>query len=118
MALNIKITTDVDTDKILQLKGLRANGRVDLNKELTNKIAKYANNYVPFKKGRLKDVMVSMDRTHIYYNAPYARKQYYTNRGLGKQGASAGGKRGKMWITRSWTDCGNKIIEELKGMMR
>ena len=68
---------------------------------------------VPYKTGRLKDIMVEIETSKVIYNAPYARKQYYTNKGLGKQGENSGGKRGKYWDKRMWNDRGNDIVKSI-----
>ena len=68
---------------------------------------------VPYKTGRLKDMMVEIQTSKVIYKAPYARKQYYTNKGLGKQGNSVGGLRGKFWDKRMWNDRGNDIVKSI-----
>lgn len=68
---------------------------------------------VPYKTGRLKDMMVEIQTSKVIYKAPYARKQYYTNKGLGKQGTSLGGLRGKFWDKRMWNDRGNEIVKSV-----
>lgn len=68
---------------------------------------------VPFKTGRLKDWNVQVNKNNVTYNAPYARKQYYTNKGNGKQGESVGGKRGKFWDRRAWSDHGNDVVKSI-----
>ena len=68
---------------------------------------------VPYKTGRLKDMMIEIQTSKVIYKAPYARKQYYTNKGLGKQGNSVGGLRGKFWDKRMWNDRGNDIVKSI-----
>lgn len=110
MATKIKIEMD-PTQKVLLKRYLNHNGEAQI--KFTKEVAKYCNNYVPYDKGRLKDMMVELRANKIIYNAPYARKQYYTNKGLGKQGESCGGKRGKYWDKRCWADNGDKIVESI-----
>jgi len=57
--------------------------------------------------------MITIDTDKITYNAPYAAKQYYTNKGNGKQGTSKGGLRGKMWDKRMWIDKGDNIVKTI-----
>lgn len=97
--------------KILLARSLNKNG-VGQTK-FTKECAKAFNNYVPYDKGRLKDMMVNLEATKIIYSAPYAKKQYYNNKGMGKQGNSSGGKRGKLWDRRSWIDNGNNIVQTI-----
>ena len=44
---------------------------------------------------------------------PYARKQYYSNAGYGKEGNSKGGLRGKLWVKRCWADNGKNICKSV-----
>ena len=97
------------TQKILLARALNKNGAGQA--KFTKECAKAFNNYVPYDKGRLKDMMVTLETSKIIYSAPYAKRQFYTNKGMGKQGSSAGGKRGKMWSARSWIDNGDNIIQ-------
>jgi hypothetical protein len=110
MATNIKIDID-DTQKILLKRHLNKNGAVQV--KFTKQCAKYMNNYVPFEFGRLKDIMVTIESDKIIFNAPYAAKQYYLNKGKGKQGTSVGGLRGKMWDRRMWVNNGDKIVKSI-----
>jgi len=110
MATNVRIKMD-DTGKILLKRYLNKNGQAQ--ERFTKEVAKWSNNYVPFKTGRLKDMMVEIDTSKITYNAPYAKKHYYGNKGNGKQGTSLGGLRGKFWDKRMWNDKGNDIVKSI-----
>lgn len=107
---NVKIKMN-DTQKILLKRYLNKNGEAQV--KFTKEVAKECNNYVPFDIGRLKDMMVELKTDKIIYNAPYARKQYYTNKGMGKQGTSLGGLRGKLWDKRMWVSRGDKIVKSI-----
>jgi hypothetical protein len=100
-----------DTQKILLKRHLQKNGEAQI--KFTKEVAKNCNNYIPFKTGRLKDMMIELQTDKIIYNAPYAAKQYYDNKGLGKQGTSLGGLRGKMWDKRMWIDKGDSIVKTI-----
>lgn len=110
MATNIRIKMD-DTGKILLKRALNKDGQAQ--EKFTKEVAKFSNNYVPFKTGRLKDMMVEIKVDRIIYKARYAHKQYYGNKGSGKQGTSLGGLRGKMWDKRMWSDRGNEIVKSV-----
>jgi hypothetical protein len=99
------------TETILLKRSLNQNGRGQ--EYFTKECAKEFNNYVPFKTGRLKDMMVELQVDKIIYKAPYAKLQYYTNRGKGKQGASLGGLRGKQWDKRCWMSKGDEIVKRV-----
>lgn len=56
---------------------------------------------VPFRTGMLKKSGILgtvVGSGLVRYNAPYARKNYYENRGNGIEGKNKGGKRGKLWF--------------------
>lgn len=107
---NVKIKMD-DTGKILLKRYLNKDGKAQ--EKFTKDIAKYSDNYIPFKTGRLKNMMIEIQVSKIIYSAPYAKKAYYTNKGLGKQGNSAGGIRGKFWDKRMWNDRGNDVVKSI-----
>ena len=94
--------------RILLAHHLSKNG--DGQQFLTRACAKAFDNYVPFDTGRLKNMMITIDIAKITYSAPYAKKQYYTNKGMGKQGEAMGGKRGKYWDKRGFIDNKNMIL--------
>ena len=110
MATNVRVEMD-DTQKILLKRYLNKNGQAQV--KFTKEVAKSCNNYVPFKTGRLKDMMVTLGTDKITYNAPYAAKQYYLNKGMGRGGESVGGLRGKRWDRRMWISNGDKIVQSI-----
>ena len=62
--------------------------------------------YTPFDTGYLKNnapkIGTSIGSGEVVYNAPYARRQYYENRG--------NGQRGKMWFERMKADHKDEIL--------
>lgn len=110
MTTNVRVDID-DSQKILLKRYLNKNGRAQV--QFTKECAKWMNNYVPYDHGRLKDMMIELQRDKVIFNAPYAAKQYYTNKGMGKQGTSVGGIRGKMWDKRMWINNGDKIVQSI-----
>lgn len=110
MATTVRVKMD-SSQKILLKRYLNKNGQAQVM--FTKECAKAFNNYVPFKTGRLKDMMVEIHSDKIIYNAPYARKQYYSNKGLGKQGLSTGGVRGKLWDRRGFLNHGDEIVKSV-----
>lgn len=110
MSTKIKIQME-STKKILLKRYLNKNGEAQV--KFTQEVAKECNNYIPLKTGRLKDMMIELQPSKIVYNAPYAKKQYYTNKGLGIQGTSKGGLRGKQWAKRAWIDHGDEIVKSI-----
>ena len=110
MAAKVRIEI-YDRQKILLKRHLNKNGEAQI--KFTQEVAKESNNYIPFETGRLKDSMIEFKVNKIIYHAPYARKQYYGNKGLGKQGTALGGLRGKYWDKRMWNDKGDNIVESI-----
>lgn len=106
-----KVTINIDpTQKILLKRKLNNNGQAQLR--FTNDIARLSEPYVPLQDGDLKDKKV-ISSNKITYNMPYARKQYFTNAGAGKEGTSKGGLRGKLWVKRCWADKGKGICKSV-----
>lgn len=110
MATKVRVQMN-PAQKILLKRKLNKNG--DAQIKFTQEVAKECNNYIPLKTGRLKDIMIELQASKIVYNAPYAKKQYYTNKGLGIQGNSTGGLRGKQWDKRMWSDKGDEIVKTI-----
>lgn len=110
MATKVRLQLD-PTQKILLKRALNENGKGQ--QYFTKQVAKYANNYTPYLTGRLKDIDVEIQTSKIIYSAPYAKKQYYTNAGMGKQGTSLGGLRGSYWDKRCWQQRGNEIVKSV-----
>ncbi|MDS1004183.1 minor capsid protein [Clostridium sporogenes] len=105
MSTTVRVQID-KTQKILLKRQLNKNGQAQV--KFTKEVAKECNNYVPFLTGRLKDMSVELKTDKIIYNAPYAAKQYYTNKG-GNRGAL----RGKFWDKRMFADKGDKIVRTI-----
>lgn len=106
-----KVTINIDpTKKILLKRKLNNNGQAQLF--FTNEIARLSEPYVPFQDGDLKNKKV-VSSNKITYIMPYARKQYFTNAGAGKEGTGKGGLRGKLWVKRCWGDKGKGICRSV-----
>lgn len=110
MSNNIRVNMN-PTAIIMARRKLQRDGEAQVL--FTKECAKAFNNYVPFDTGRLKDMMITIETSKITYSAPYAKKQYYTNKGMGKQGESAGGKRGKLWDKRCWIGNGDALVRTI-----
>lgn len=110
MATNVRIKMD-DTGRILLKRYLNKDGQAQ--ERFTKVCAKWMNNYVPYDHGGLKDIRVEIEKDKVIYDSDYAKKQYYTNRGNGKEGTSIGGLRGKFWDKRMWNDRGNEIVKSI-----
>ncbi|AVP61695.1 MULTISPECIES: minor capsid protein [Clostridium] len=105
MSTSVRVQID-KTQKILLKRYLNKNGQAQV--KFTKEVAKNCNNYVPFLTGRLKDMSVQLKTDKIIWSAPYAKKQYYLNKG-GNRGAL----RGKYWDKRMWSDKGDRIVQTI-----
>lgn len=107
-----KVRINLDrTDKILLKRRLNKNGQGQ--RFFTSEVRRLSDPYVPFKQGGLKNIQVQVYADKIHYKAPYAKKQFYENKGYGKQGTSYGGLRGKQWTKRMWSDKGKDIVKSV-----
>lgn len=108
MGTSIKVKMNA-TNKILAKRHLTGEGQIEFTKDC----AREMNNFVPFRTGRLKDGTVELGKDFVKYNAKYASKQYYRNKGTGTQGESIGGIRGKMWDRKMWIAKGKEILNKI-----
>ena len=99
------------TDKILLKRKLNKKGKAQ--QFFTSEVRRLSDPYVPFKQGGLKNIQVQVYADKIHYKSPYAKKQYYENKGYGKQGVNYGGLRGKQWIKRMWSNKGNDFVKSV-----
>lgn len=106
--MGVKVKMD-STDKILGKRKLHKGGEAQIY--FTKQCAKWMNNYIPYDTGRLKDMDIEIGTDFVKYNAPYAKKQYYTNSGKGKKNKV--GIRGKFWDKKMWADKSKTIIKAL-----
>ncbi len=101
MGTNIKLKID-PADKILLKRNLNRNGKGQ--QFFTHEVRRLSDPYVPFLSGTLKDTAQELTN-RIEYVQPYARRQYYENRG--------NGLRGSHWTERMWADRGKEIIQSV-----
>lgn len=90
-------------------------------KYVDSEVLRHSDSYVPMDTGMLKKSGISgtvLGSGEVDYTAPYAREQYYTNAGRGKEGLNASGGtsglRGKYWFERMKTDHKQEILAGLK----
>lgn len=91
-----------DTEELLRARGLQKGGKVQ--KFIDSEVIRNMDPYTPKRSGNL---IMSASSPHtvvgsgiIRQDAPYARKNYYGNKGRGLQGTSGGGLRGRKWFER------------------
>ena len=101
MSTSVRLEMD-NTDKILLKRNLNKNG--EGQRFFTSTVRRMADPYVPMRTGVLKNTAVEYTSS-IYYGQPYARRQYYENKG--------NGMRGKQWDKRMWADHGKEIVSSV-----
>lgn len=101
MGTNIELKID-PADKILLKRNLNRNGKGQ--QFFTHEVRRLSDPYVPFLNGTLKNTAQELT-SRIEYVQPYARRQYYENRG--------NGLRGSHWTERMWADRGKEIIQSV-----
>lgn len=102
-------------------KNFRKNTDEKFNKKqkyIDSEVLRLSDPYVPMQSRTLKRSGISgtvVGSGKIEYTAPYARKQYYENAGMGIEGMNrGGGLRGKMWFERMKADHKKEILRGLK----
>lgn len=100
---------------MLRYRGLETSGKVQ--QFVDSEVLRLSDPYVPFLSGDLKlsgPLATTLGSGLVQYNMSYARKNYYFNRGKGKQGTASGGLRGKMWFERMKADHLREILAGAK----
>lgn len=102
----IKVTLHISPENaLLARRGLQKGGRVQ--KYIDSEVLRCSDKYVPLDSSKLKEsgtTSTVVGSGMVHYNTPYARKNYYENRGRGKEGTAKGGLRGRLWFERMKTD--------------
>ncbi|MBW8383959.1 MAG: minor capsid protein [Youngiibacter sp.] len=84
-------------------RGIEAGGKVQ--QFIDSEVLRKSDPYVPFLTGTLKSSGIretTIGSGYVKYKTPYARKQYFENKG--------NGKRGKMWFERMKADHQEDIL--------
>lgn len=89
-------------EKILAKRKLGSSKQAQ--KFFTHEVRRCCDPYVPFDTGMLKNTAIEQTKC-VVYGQPYARRQYYENKGKGL--------RGKQWDKRMWADKGTEIVKSV-----
>ncbi|MDO5125337.1 MAG: minor capsid protein [Ruminococcus sp.] len=103
------------TNEIIARHGLQQGGRIQ--KYIDSEVTRYCEPYVPMLNGILKKShkpATIVGSGLVTYNTPYARKQYYENKGNGEEGRNNGGLRGRLWFERMKADHKKDILKGAK----
>ena len=97
--MNVRVYSDINVPKILGARGLTESSPT-VRRFIASEVARLSDPYVPFYTGFLKSHhTVAADGRTLTYDAPYAKKQYYNNKG-GRNGPL----RGPLWEKRMLAD--------------
>ena len=86
-----------------------------------SEVIRCCDSYVPLRRGPLKrsgTTATVKGSGMVHYNTPYARLNYYSNKGNGKEGMNKGGKRGRLWFERMKPDYKDSILNGVKKIVR
>lgn len=117
--MKIKI---LSADEIIKKRGLQPGGKAQMH--FADALLAHGDKRTPKQTGNLMNsaMFALSGGTEIYYPGPYARYLWYgfamkgkppmqpTDKPLQYQEAPT---RGKKWLERTWTEDGNKILEEV-----
>lgn len=112
----IKLTLQIAPEKeLLARRGLQKGGKVQ--QFIDSEVLRCSDKYVPLDTSMLKKsgtISTVIGSGMVHYDTPYARKNYYENRGRGKEGTANGGLRGRLWFERMKTDHLPGILKGVK----
>lgn len=112
----IKVTLHIAPENaLLARRCLQKGGRVQ--KYIDSEVLRCSDKYVPLDTSMLKKsgtTSTVVGSGMVHYDTPYARKNYYDNRGRGKEGTAKGGLRGRLWFERMKTDHLPGILKGVK----
>lgn len=114
---SIKVTLKMSpTNVLVARRNLQKGGKVQ--KYVDSEVIKCSDPYIPMLSGKLKEShhpATIVGSGLVTYDTPYAKRQYYLNRGNGEQGTNKGGLRGRLWFERMKKD---HLPHILKGVKR
>lgn len=109
-----RVTVKIDNDRIIRNMNIPRAQR-----KFVRLVRTKADPYVPYLSGDLKNEAKENEKSIVYspfhgsFIKSYAAINYYTNRGMGREGLNRGGKRGKLWIPRMWQQHKVEIVSDV-----
>jgi hypothetical protein len=103
--MSVVIKVNIDPGRILGKRGLDDNSA---QRKFVHEVRRQMDPYVPMDTGVLKNSAAESDHA-VTYNTPYARRQYYENRGRGL--------RGRQWDKRMLADRRDALVRFVENMM-
>ena len=116
----VKVKLEILPENLLLAKrSLGKGGKAQIF--VDSEVLRCCDSYVPFRTGMLKlsGIPATVKGSGmVRYNTPYARLNYYSNKGNGKEGMNKGGKRGRLWFERMKPDYKDSILNGVKKIVR
>jgi hypothetical protein len=116
----VKVKLEILPENLLLAKrSLGKGGKAQIF--VDSEVLRCCDSYVPFRTGMLKRSGITATvkgSGMVRYNTPYARLNYYSNKGNGKEGMNKGGKRGRLWFERMKPDYKDSILNGVKKIVR
>lgn len=116
----VKVKLEILPENLLLAKrSLSKGGKAQIF--VDSEVLRCCDSYVPFRTGMLKRSGITATvkgSGMVHYNTPYARLNYYSNKGNGKEGMNKGGKRGRLWFERMKPDYKDSILNGVKKIVR
>ncbi|WP_303820963.1 minor capsid protein [Ruminococcus flavefaciens] len=103
---HIKVNLHVAPENVLLAKRKLGKGGA-AQKFVDSEVLRCSDKYVPMDTSMLKKsgtTSTVVGSGMVHWDTPYAKPNYYKNRGRGKQGTAKGGLRGKLWFERMKQD--------------
>ena len=116
----VKVKLEILPENLLLAKrSLSKGGKAQIF--VDSEVLRCCDSYVPFRTGMLKRSGITATvkgSGMVRYNTPYARLNYYSNKGNGREGMNKGGKRGRLWFERMKPDYKDSILNGVKKIVR
>lgn len=116
----VKVKLEILPENLLLAKrSLGKGGKAQIF--VDSEVLRCCDSYVPLRRGPLKrsgTTATVKGSGMVHYNTPYARLNYYSNKGNGKEGMNKGGKRGRLWFERMKPDYKDSILNGVKKIVR
>ena len=116
----VKVKLEILPENLLLAKrSLGKGGKAQIF--VDSEVLRCCDSYVPFRTGMLKRSGITATvkgSGMVRYNTPYARLNYYSNKGNGKEGMNKGGKRGRLWFERMKPDYKDSILNGVRKIVR
>jgi hypothetical protein len=116
----VKVKLEILPENLLLAKrSLNKGGKAQIF--VDSEVLRCCDSYVPFRTGMLKRSGITATvkgSGMVRYNTPYARLNYYSNKGNGREGMNKGGKRGRLWFERMKPDYKDSILNGVKKIVR